>query len=371
MIDRRSLLLATLAGALVPSFARAQTEAHILGALFPMTGIAAELGGLYTDAVTLAVDHITADKRLKAPIVVKVEDSQSTPQGGAIGMSKLANVERAPYVLVGLTGVSKAAEPIATRAKVMLMNGGAVGPDLAHLSPYFWNVIPLASQEMPIAFDWMKTKGVKSVALVYLDDPLGAALRKALADGLPAIGAKLVGDYSAPGATQQFSGIIAKIRQAKPDVIYVASYGTQQLQLFKQLRDNGVTAQIITYSVGGQPSVAALPEAEGLLFTSQFFDWSDADLVTRRFVTDWRARHGGKDPSTYAQNYYNGALLYGYLLEAIEKAGGTAGGDALREAILHGSFDLVGGKMHFNDDGSVAMRTQLNVVRGGKIERVG
>lgn len=369
MIDRRKLLLTTLAGTLLPSLARAQAETHILGTLFPMTGLLAELGSVYTDAVTLAVEHITADRRLKSPIVLKAEDSQSTPQGGAIGMSKLANVERAPYVLVGLTGVSKAAEPIATRAKVMLVNGGAVGPDLAHLSPYFWNVIPLASQEMPIAFDWMKKKGVKSVALVYLDDPLGAALRKALADGLPAIGATLVGDYSAPAATQQFSGIIAKIRQSNPDLIYVASYGTQQLQIFKQLRDNGVNAQIMTYSVGGQPSVASLPEAEGLLFTSQYFNWSESDPTTQRFVADWRTRHGGKDPSTYAQNYYNGALLYGFLLEILEKAGGKASGDALREVILRGSFDLVGGRMRFNDDGSVAMKTQLNVVRGGKIER--
>ena len=70
--------------------------------------------GLYTDAVT-SRSIVTADKRLKAPIVVvKVED---TPQN-VRDRRRLANVERAPYVLVGLTGVSKAAaEPIATRIR--------------------------------------------------------------------------------------------------------------------------------------------------------------------------------------------------------------------------------------------------------------
>ncbi|QRG06959.1 ABC transporter substrate-binding protein [Xanthobacter dioxanivorans] len=369
MLTRRTVLAGMLASTAFPAALRAATEPYVLGTLFPMTGLLSELGSIYTAATALGLEHVAQDKRLSQPIVLKAQDSQSTPQGGAVGMSKLANVDRAPYVLVGLTGVAKAAEPIATRAKVVMVNGGGVGPDLAGLSPYFWNIIPLANQELPTAFSWMKRNEIRRVALIYLDDPLGNALRKGLQDGLPAIGAALVGEFSAAPSAQQFSAMIAKIRETKPDLVYVASYGTQQTQIFKQLRDNGITQPLMTYSVGGTPSVAALPESEGLLFTSQVADWDAKDPLTRRFVEGWRARH--KDnPSTYAQNYYNAVLLYAQLIERLEKEGKPLNGDTLREGLATGTFDLVGGRARFSPSGAIDMPTQLNRVQNGKFEKV-
>lgn len=369
MINRRSVLAGILAGVSIPSMLRAEEDAYVLGTLFPMTGLLSELGSVYTSATALALEHIAEDKRLKKPIVLKAQDSLSTPQGGAVGMSKLVNVDKAPYVLVGVTGVAKAAEPIATRAKVMMVNGGGVGPDLAGLSPYFWNVIPLADQELPTAFKWMSQHDVKRVVLIYLDDPIGNAMRKGLAEGLPTIGATLVDAFSAAPSAQQFSAMIAKIRDAKPDLIYVASFGTQQAQIFKQLRDNGLTQQIMTYSIGGTPSVASLPEANGLLFTSQVADWNASNPATRRFVDGWRAKYK-TDPSAYAQNYYNATLLYSQLLEKLEKDGKPVNGDTLREAISNGTFDLVGGSAHFSAKGAIDMPTQLNRVQNGKVEKV-
>lgn len=368
MINRRSVLAGILASTALPAALRAEDEPYVLGTLFPMTGLLSELGSIYTAATALGLEHVAADKRLRKPIALRAQDSQSTPQGGAVGMSKLANVDRAPFVLVGLTGVAKAAEPIATRAKVVMVNGGGVGPDLAGLSPYFWNIIPLANQELPTAFDWMKRNAIKRVALIYLDDPLGNALRKGLQEGLPAIGASLVGEFSAAPSAQQFSAMIAKIRETKPDLVYVASYGTQQTQIFKQLRDNGITQPLMTYSVGGTPSVAALPEAEGLLFTSQVADWDAADPLTRRFVDDWRARYKS-NPNTYAQNYYNAVLLYAQLLEGLEKEGKPVNGDALRAGLVTGTFNLVGGRARFSADGAIDMPTQLNRVQNGKFEK--
>ncbi|WP_454620346.1 ABC transporter substrate-binding protein [Bradyrhizobium cenepequi] len=369
MITRRSLVAGVLAGVALPSVLRAQDDPYVLGTLFPMTGLLSELGSVYTAATALALEHVAADKRLKKPIALRAQDSQSTPQGGAVGMSKLVNVDQAPYVLVGITGVAKAAEPIATRSKVVMVNGGGVGPDLAGLSPYFWNIIPLADQELPTAFGWMKRNGIKRVALIYLDDPLGKALRKGLSEGLPTIGASLVGEFSAAPSAQQFSAMIAKVREAKPDLVYVASYGTQQTQIFKQLRDNGTTQPIMTYSVGGTPSVAALPEADGLLFTSQLADWDATDPLMRRFVDGWRAKH--KDnPSTYAQNYYNAVLLYAQILERLERDGKSVIGDILKESIATGTFDLVGGRARFSANGAIDMPTQLNRVQNGKFEKV-
>lgn len=367
---RRSLLKAAAGLAAVPAWsARAQARSpYVLGTLFPMSGPVAELGSVFMNGVVLALDHIKSDGLLARDIVLKARDSQATPQGGAVGMSQLVNVDNAPYVLLGVTGVSKAAAPIGARKQVIMANGGGVSPDLAQLSPYFWNLIPLADQEIPPAVQWLGQQGKKRVALIYVDDPLGAAVLRQLKASLPAVGGELVGAYSVPPAMEQFSAIAAQVRNSGAEAVYFASYGSQQLQIIKQLRDAGLKQQLLTYSIGSLPSVIKLPESEGLVFTSQVNDLARDDAVTARFVRDWRQRHNG-DPSNYAQNYYNGTLLYAQLLAALEQAGKDVDGPAMLETMHRiRTFQLAGGDLSFNDNGTATMPIQINQVRSGEMK---
>ncbi|MBB5216176.1 ABC transporter substrate-binding protein [Parapusillimonas granuli] len=370
---RRSLIKAAAGLAALSSFnVKAQAGgSYVLGTLFPMSGSVAELGTVFTNGVTLALEHIAADKMLSRPMVLKAQDSLATPQGGAVGMSRLVNVDNAPFVLVGVTGVSKAAAPIGARKKVVMVNGGGVSPELAEMSPYFWNLIPLADQEIPPALQWLKKQGKTRVALVYVDDPLGAAVLRQLKSGLPKVGGELVGSYSVPPGMEQFSAIAAQIRQTNADAIYFASYGSQQLQIIKQLRDAGLNQQLLTYSIGSLPSVINLPESEGLIFTTQLNDLTRSDPITSRFISAWREKYK-RDPSSYAQNYYNGAMLYAQLLAELEKTGQDVNGDTMRAAMLRiRTFKLAGGDIAFNDNGTSTMPIQINQVVAREMKVVG
>lgn len=121
--------------------ASAQAADVKIGALFPMSGLNATYGDIFGLGVNLAVEHINADKLIDGTLSVQYEDSQALPQQGVIGMNKLVNVAKVPYVLSAFTGVSKAISTTAGRTKTVAVNGGGVGPDLADLGPYFWNVI--------------------------------------------------------------------------------------------------------------------------------------------------------------------------------------------------------------------------------------
>jgi ABC-type branched-subunit amino acid transport system substrate-binding protein len=371
--DFTSLAAAIVLGMSVSSAVQAQTNTtkYVVGTLFPLSGANAEFGTMYANAVQLALDHIAEDKLLKKPIELKAQDSLATPQGGATGMTRLASVDEASYVLIGFTGVSKAAAPIGERAKVVMVNGGGVGPDLASLSPYFWNVIPLADREVQAVFPWIKAKGFKRIAMVYTDDPSGIALFQEMEKGLPAIGAKLVESFSVQASTTQFASIAAKIRGATPDAVYFASVsGPMAVQLIKQLRDNGVTQQIITYSTGNLPSVSALPESEGLVFTGQAADWASSEPKIKRFVTGWRTKYKS-DPTTYALNYYNATMLFAALAKELEAAGKPVNGENLRAQLLQTrKFSLAGGDVTFADNGTATTAVQLNMIHGGHIEKL-
>ena len=356
-----SLLAATFIFAASPLSAQ---EIRI-GADLPMSGPNAEYGDQFSSAAALAVEHANADKMLSKKLVMLIEDSQATPQQGLVAMNKLVNVDKVPFVLAAFTGVSKAIAPVGDKARVVSINGGGVSPDLAELGDYFWNVIPLVNFEIQAFAPYLiKERGWKKVALIYVDDPVGEAIKKELETHVPKNGGSMVAALQVPRASQQFSGIAAKVRESKPDLVFIASFGAQQSQIIKQLRDNGVTQQIASYSGFSVPGVLQLPEAKGALFPTQSINWT-ADAITQRLATDWKAKKG-KEPNAYVANYYNAVMVFVKLAQALEKAGlPITGENLLKQRLRSGSFDVAGGRMVFQPNGTVSMPLQLNEVDNG------
>lgn len=337
-----------------------------IGAAFPLSGANAEYGEIFATGVDLAVEHVNADNMLDGNLVMVYEDSQALPTQGVVAANKLINVEETPYVLSAFTGVSKAIAPLGTRNQVVMVNGGGVGPDLATLSPYFWNVIPLANFEVKTMAPYLvKDRGLKRVAMIYVDDPLGDAALEEMRTELKANGGELVGEFSIPAAAQQFSGVAARVRDTDPDAVYIATYGNQQVQLVKQLRDNGVKQPLASYSAFSTPSMLKLPEAEGVIFTSQQINVDNPDPRTQRMVKDYRAKYD-KNPNMYAINYYNAVLTFADLAAALQKQGKPITGANLLEMRQNTpSFDFVGATVSFADDGTVKAPIQVNEITGG------
>ncbi len=101
------------------------------------------------------------------------------------------------------TAVSKAIAPVGDRAEVVSINGGAVGPDLAELGDYFWNVIPLVNFEAEVLIPFVEARrGSKNIALIFVDDPLGESVQKVLAragaEGGRKAGRRTAGARAAP-----------------------------------------------------------------------------------------------------------------------------------------------------------------------------
>ena len=341
-----------------------------IGANLPMSGPNAEYGDLFSSAAAIAVEHANADKMLSKKLVMVIEDSLATPQGGVVAMNKLVSVEKVPYVLSAFTGVSKAIAPVGDKAKVVSINGGGISPDLAELGDYFWNVIPLVNFEVQAFAPYLiKERGWKKVALIYVDDPAGEAIKKELDVHVPKNGGSMVGSLQVPRASQQFSGIAAKVRESQPDVVFIASFGAQQAQIVKQLRDNGVKQQIVSYSAFSAPTVMQLPEARGSLFPTQSVNW-DSDAVTKRLARDWKTKKG-KEPNAYVANYYNAVMVFVKLAQALEKAGQPITGENLlkmRKTMT--TFEVAGGKMQFLPNGTVSMPLQLNEIDAGGNSKV-
>ncbi len=176
---------------------------------------------------------------------------------------------------------------------------------------------------------------------------------------------ELVEALSIPASLQQFSGIAAKVREAKPDAIYIASWGAQQVQIVKQLRDNGVTAQIASFSSFVLPELESLPESKGALYTTQYVNWESQDPITKRFVESFKAKYPGKQPTIYAANFYNAVRLFALLSVELQKKGKPLTGEnLLAQRLETKAFDMVGGRIVFLDNGTVAAPMQVAAYMG-------
>jgi ABC-type branched-subunit amino acid transport system substrate-binding protein len=216
----------------------------------------------------------------------------------------------------------------------------------------------------------VKEKGFKRIALIYVDDPLGQAILTDLGKAVTAAGGSVVGSFSIPTTAQQFSGIAARVRDTKPDAVYIATYGNQQVQLVKQLRDNGVSQPLASYSAMSLPSVLTLPEAKGLYYTSQQVTANKNDPLTKRVEEDYKKKYG-KEPNMYVLNYYNAVLTFADLAAALEKAGKPVTGENLlaqRKATK--TFQFVGATVSFADDGTVKSPIQINEIVGDGTSKV-
>lgn len=359
-----SSVIMTMGFALAPAAAHAGD--HTIGAIFPLSGPNAMYGEIFQSSLRLAEKHINSDNMLNGTFKIQYEDSQALPQQAVLGMNKLVSVSGVPFVMSAFTGPSKAVAPIATRTKTVVVNGGGVGPDLAKLGEYFWNVIPLASTEMKALLPYMvKKRGYHKFVLIYVDDPLGAGIRDTLVAQLPDLGAALVNTYSVPTTTQQFSGIAASVRNDNPDVVFVASYGDQMVQIIKQLRQNGVTAQLASYSAFSTPAVQSMPEAKGALYASQFIDFEAEDPLTKRFIGDFKETYG-KIPTVYATNYYNAAMVFALLGKELLANGKTITGEnLLAQRRATEKLDLVGGPVSFDAEGTLIAPIQIMEIGEG------
>lgn len=345
-----------------------------IGAVFPLSGPNATYGDIFMSGAELAAKHINEDGMLSGDLKILYEDSQALPQQGVVAMNKLVNVEGVPYVLSAFTGVSKAISTLAQRSETVAINGGGVGPDLAELGEYFWNVIPLANNEVgALARYAVEDLGHKRFTLVYVDDPLGESILNELEKTLPPLGAELVESHSIAASAQQFSGVAARVRSDNPDVVYVASYGSQQLQIVKQLRDNGVKAQIASYSAFSVPELQEQEEAQGALFTTQSIEWDSEDPVTKRFVDDYKAEYN-KNPTSYIANYYNAVRVFALLAQALEEQDKElTGANLLAQRQATETFELVGGEVSFQENGTLLAPIQVLEVDGsgsGKVVSV-
>src|SRR5512135_1624202 len=83
------------------------------------------------------------------------------------------------------------------------------------------------------------------IVIVHADNEYGNGLRGQVVDALKALGQTPAAVVKIPEAQSTYSQFIPAIKNAQPDVVFLAGYETEGFVLLPELRDAGVTAKFI------------------------------------------------------------------------------------------------------------------------------
>ena len=310
------------AGAGAPAPAEPTGDTVKVGVLQSLSGTMAISEVTVKNAEMLAIDEINAAGGVMGKkIVPVVEDGASDPAVFAQKASKLLESDAVSTVFGGWTSASrKAMLPVFEKNKNLLwypvqFEGNECSPNIMYSGAQ-------PNQQILPAYDWAKTKGYKKYFLVGSDYVFPRTANLILKKHIESDKLGLAGEEYQPLGGTDFSGVIAKIRSAKPDVIFNTLNGDSNVAFFKQMAAAGMTPSklpVMSFSIGEQEAKAMGPSlVEGSYAGWNYFQ-TVASPENAKFVAAYKAKFG-------ADSAITDPMVHGYIdvylwKAAAEKAG--------------------------------------------------
>ncbi|WP_231037739.1 urea ABC transporter substrate-binding protein [Pectinatus frisingensis] len=295
-----------------------------VGILHSLSGTMAISEVSVKDAEMMAIDEINAKGGvLGKKLEVVTEDGASDPAVFAEKAKKLLQQDKVATVFGCWTSASrKAVLPVFESNNDLLWY--PVQYEGMESSPNIFYTGAAPNQQIVPAVDWLlKNKG-KKFFLIGSDYVFPRTANKIIKAELNAEGGQVVGEEYTPMGHTDYSTIINKIKEEKPDVVFNTLNGDSNVAFFKQLKDAGITSKdLITCSVSIAEEEVRGIGAENM--TGQLVSWNYYQTTNtpenKTFVANYKARYGQDrvtdDPIEAA---YDAVYLWA---AAVEKAGST------------------------------------------------
>jgi branched-chain amino acid transport system substrate-binding protein len=325
----------------------------VIGALLPLTGPAAQVGLEEQNGIEFAVARVNAAGGIRGQKVrVVYEDTQGKPDLGVLGFNRLVDLHKVPSVLTAYSSVSLAIAPIATRRKVLVINPAAQTNKLADASPYLFNTIPLARDEITMIARYAAAKLGKNAAILHENTAVGNDLQEEFKKAFVAAGGTVVADEAVEFGNTNLRPSLLKIIDAKPDFVFHAVTLDAAI-LVDQLRQHP------RLPIGvGNSFFSAL---QGFKETAGYYQSAVKSTASADTEKEFVARFKTKDMSFYSREYAGGSETLFKLMEQVLGKNLPLNGDTLRAAVSEvKTFDSPGGTFTF--DGNTAKR-QIDIYR--------
>jgi branched-chain amino acid transport system substrate-binding protein len=337
----------------------AADEAWRIGTILPLTGPQAKNGIKNFDGIRIATDMINATGGVLGRKVVLVSADAAEPQAAASEANRLITNEKITAIIgTQSSSLAMAATVVAEQNKVFyLENEGVSGQITGRGFKYIFRTTfsgdMMAAQMVDYAAQVLAPRLSKSsrelrLAIIHEDGGFGTSTGTALQAHAKSLGLNIVAVETYSAKTADLSGLVLKLKQAKPDVLIAAQYINDAILFHRQSAELRLAVPVIGTTAGqGTPDFysALTKDAEGILAGGIPAEISIDRLGAEQkseaadFVRRYQASHNGEYPNPTAFVGFAGAwILYKHIMP---RAGGLDP-EKLREAAL--GLDVPPGK---------------------------
>jgi len=326
---RLTLILAAAAAALPAAAA----DAVKIGLIVPMTGGQASTGKQLANAVQLYIKQ-HGDTVANRKIEVILRDDAANPETTKrLAQELIVNDKVSIIAGFGITPAALAAAPLASQAKIpeIVMLAGTT--TTTERSPYIVRTSFTLAQSSTIIGDWAIKNGIKKVATLTTDYAPGNDALEFFRQHLAAGGGEIVEAVKVPLVNPDFAPYLQRIKDAKPDALFVFVPGGQGGNFMKQFAERGLDKAGIKVigpgDVMDDDLMPGMPDAALGTITAHMYSALHPSELNKAFVRDYKAAFGSR-PGFVAVGGYDGMHL---IYEALKKTGGNTDGDTLVAAM--------------------------------------
>ena len=225
--------------------AKKQTQEIKNGVILPLTGDLAEPGEKVFNGIRLAMDAYNENKP-KLPIKLIVEDSRANPTDGVNAINKLINVNHVKIIIGDLTsGVTLAIAPIAEKNRVVLLAPGASNPKVRETGDYIFRNWASDNFDGEVMAKYLiHSLGKKRAAVIYANNEYGSGLANAFEKTFIEYGGMVLLKENYEQGSSDFRNILAKVREANVDCVYLPGHPRENGILVRQLKEMRISTTI-------------------------------------------------------------------------------------------------------------------------------
>jgi branched-chain amino acid transport system substrate-binding protein len=342
-------LLRTLAVTALASLAAAAQAQDTLkiGVILPMTGQQASTGRQIDAAIKLWVAQ-NGNKIAGKTVEVLVKDDQSLPdQTRRLAQELVVNDKVVALAGFGITPSAMATAPIATQSKTPMVVMAAATSAITEASPYVVRTSFTLPQAAVALAEWSNKNGIKKVVTLVADYGPGFDAEKYFADRVTLNGGQVLEKLRTPLRSPDFAPVLQKVRDAKPDALYVFLPSGQGAAFMKQFAERGLDKSgirlIATGDVTDDDQLNDMGDVALGVVNSHHYSAAHPSAMNKKFVADFQAMHKFR-PNFMAMGGWDGIRV---IYKGLEASKGQ-GGDALLNAMKGQIFESPRGKVYID-----------------------
>jgi branched-chain amino acid transport system substrate-binding protein len=353
----RNFLRATVAAVgvtavgLVALGANAQAQETVkIGLIVPMTGGQSSTGQQINNAVKLYQQKF-GDTVAGKKIEVILKDDATLPDNTKRLAQELIVNEKVNIIAgFGVTPSALAAAPLATQAKIPEIVMAAGTSIITERSPYIARTSFTLPQSSTIIGDWAAKNGIKKAVTLTSDYAPGNDALAAFKEHFTAGGGTIVEEVKVPLANPDFAPFLQRMKDAKPDAVFVFVPAGQGANFMKQYAERGLDKSGIRVigpgDVMDDDLLNSMGDAALGVVTAHIYSAAHPSAMNKDFVAAYKKAYNTR-PGFMAVGGWDGMHL---IYEALKKTGGKADGDSLIAAMKGMAWESPRGPISIDPD---------------------